>query len=625
MAKSNTSQHHVKGKTHVNMKLLLKGASRIEQFTADVQKENKKQKYISRLESYLETAGNIHQDVSSASCFKLDISSLEALNTKFNNMQLDLDKLKEAMRKIAKHYIESEYDLISDADVEKKVKAIIALSGAYVTGKEINNFFDHMSDKEKKALAAFLQTETGAAICVSSGLISRLFTDEKGKATKKGKEFAKKYLKAKAKTSNKTLSKTKTENYAPLKYKNAYKTTKAARAAWKKDIVKELKRKYNLTDAEASKLADRKMKIAAESTIKKAKIKIKYDGKTEKTKLAAVEKDYKNKMAAVEKDAQKMDNAHDKAIDNASTDDSKVNTSSNDVIEKANKPTEDAIEPATPSKPSEPEQKMPQEPTTPEPQQPSSPESQQPSEPVTDSSGNTTVEQVQEGPVSNQGEQLPAENPHQDSNNFQEAVNEQRESAGTNPVDETADVTPNDPVGIDETGDVSSDVSDVDTTDVDSSTGTHTTIKPETDTDTSGGTVSSHKSSGSSPVVPVVAGVAAAGAAGVGAKIMLDHRTNSVNDSNFGSENWSDATDEDYGLTGDTDSEYYQSNGYESKNNDLIEDDNTTTEQYDYKANSIDEMNIEEKEKADKEAEGISFHDNIAYDAINEAELSEAN
>lgn len=624
---SNTSQY-IHGKTHVNMKLLLKGASRIEQYIADIQKENDKQKYIGRLEEYLETAGSVHQDVSSVSCFKLDISSLEALNTKFNNMQVDLSKLKDAMRKIAKEYIGVEYGYISDKDVEKKVKAILALSGTYVSGKEINDFFKHMSDKELRALAHFLQTETGAAICVSSGLISRLFSTEKGKATKLGKNFAERYLGAKASTSSKTLSKTKLANYAPQKYKNAYKTTKAARAAWKKDIVKDLKQRYNLTDAEASKLADRKMKIAAESAIDKAKARIKYDGKKEQNAIAAIDKNYKNKMAAVEADAQKMDNAHDKAIDNVTSDDSKVQTASNDVIqqqnEAANESTEtqtEAIEDATSTEPAT------------APVQQAQPEAT-PSEPVSDSQGNTTVTQVQEGsaegPVSNQGEQLPAENPQQNSSNFQEAVDEQREAAVTNQVDETADAQSNEPVGISETGetadttDTTGDDPILDSEDT-SDSSTHTTITPDSDSDSSGGTISSKKSSsGSSPVVPIVAGVAAAGAAGVGAKIMLDHRTNSVNDSNFGTENWGEGSDDDYGLTGDNSSEYYQSNGYEEKNSDLIEDDNSTTEHYDYKANSLDEMNIEEKEQADKEAEGISFHDNIAYEAINDAELSEA-
>ena len=636
---SKTSQYN-HGKTHVNMKLLLKGASRIEQYIADVQKENNKQKYIGRLEDYLETAGSVHQDVSSVSCFKLDISSLEALNTKFNNMQTDLTKLKDAMRKIAKQYIGVEYGYISDKDVEKKVKAIMALSGTYVTGKEINDFFDHMSDKEKKALAAFLQTQTGAAICVSSGLISRLFSTEKGKATKKGKAFAEKYLKAKASTSNKTLSKTKTNNYAPQTYKNAYKTTKAARAAWKKDLVKDLKQKYNLTDAEASKLADRKMKIVADNAIKKAKIKIKYDGKTEKSKLATLEKDYKNKMTAVENDAKAMDSKHDKVIDTLTNDDKNVKTASNSTIKNANEAaTKSETQPeAIEEVPVEPKrvQKTISQPET----QPEAQTESTPGETVTDSQGNTTVTQVQEGsstPASTQGEQLPAENPKQGPSNFQDAVDEQREAAVTNPVDETADTQPNDPVGMSGTSDsttaggadTGTDAADDIISDIegsDDSTGTHTTIKPETDIDSSGGTISSKKtSSGTSPVVPVVAGVAAAGAAGVGAKIMLDHRTNSVNDSNFGTENWGEGTDDDYGLTGDTSSEYYKSNGYEAKNSDLIEEDNNTTERYDYKANSLNEMNIEEKEKADKEAGEISFHDNIAYDAINDAELGEAN
>ena len=607
------------GRVYVNMKLLLKGASRLEGFVASSQIDatTKKQKYISQLQSYLEDSGKVHQNSTNASCFATDVSSLDSLNNKFKGLEADITKLVSAMRTIAKNYMEIEYGTSSDS----KMKSLLAMKGDFISAAEINTFIGNLTEADKKALAAFLQSATGAEICVGAGILSVLTK------TDKGKEYVKKYIKTKCATSKKAISKAKVSEYAPSKYAKVYKTTKAARAAWKKDLVKDLKNKYNLSDSEASALADQKMKVIAERNINKAKVDVntKYSTKTKNSKIATIDDKYKKQMAEIDKKAQAYDNEHDKAIDAAVSDDKNVKTESNSQIQQRN---EEALEPAG-------GQKNPSR-TTPEsggsstpsggenqPSSESNPSSET-GETTTDGGGNTTVDQTQTGsnpePVTHSGEALPAENPTQEASNFQEDVDKQRAEAVTNEVDETAGadtaVTPNEKVGSDlaEGSETTTDDNLDPNTIEDDESGTQTTIPSSSESDTSGGSMS-NKKSGSSPVVPVVAGVAAAGAAGVGAKIILDRKTNTVNDGNFGSEDWGDSSNgDDYGI-GDN---YYE-NEYDNKKDDLIEDE---VNNYDYKANSIDEVNLEEKEKADEEANKLSFHDNIAYDAINDAEMN---
>lgn len=614
MAKVKYTSSTSSGKTYIDMKLLLKGAARLEEYLTDTQVDSKtnKQKYIGQLESYLTSSGNIHQDVSDTSCFKLDLSSLNSLNEKFKKINVDLEKLIKAVRDTANQGIKNEFD-----DAKKATETILKSQGDFVSVDRINYFFDHLTDKEKKTLAALLMSATGAQICISSDLLSVL------SESKKGKEFEKKYLKAYSKTTKKAISKTKVKEYAPAKYKRLY--GKNARDEWQKDLQEDLQKKYGLSKADAKALAKEKMDIIAKRNIEKAKVEVnkKLSAKQQQTKIDKLNKEYD---AAIEKLEKKAADTAAKYPENKSkssliADEKKVNTSDNSVIEAQNeagkKPDPTPEQPAedTPVTP-EPEP-TPETEVTPEPVQPTE-NTTTTTETVVDDGGNTYVEEVQEGPVSNQGEQLPPENPKQDSSNFQEAVDEQRE---LNPVDETVAEDPN--VGMDVSGDEISDVTDSDLVDTDiSDTGdTHTTVTPDVEKSTSTTTTTHKKSSGSaSGVVPAVAGVATAGAAGVGAKIILDRRTDSVSDANFGTENWSDGDNDDYGLTGDTSSEYVESTGYQANKSDLIEDDSDS--HYDYKAESINEIDLDEKEKADEEAGKISFHDNIAFDAINEAEMS---
>lgn len=595
-------------KKRIRKDLLLYGANDLDAFSSEYQidKTTNKQKYIGNIETYLNNLGSVHQDTSNTSCFKSSISNLEELNAKFTKLQNDVNTLSKKMRETAKAYIDADQNNYDS--MNKSAMALVASGISAATAKKnLNDFLADIlkkgNEKDAKALAAFLAElkKTNADI----------FTDVKSKlsGTKKGKKFIKEYLNTATKTTKKASSKVST--YHPKKYKT--------RTAWKKSLTTYYKTKYKLTDANAEKLAGQQM-----SQIEKLN-----KGKISATEYNRVLNSRVKEMQTAQATQQSL--AESISADKGSKTDSieQIKQNNEAGTTKNAESIEEALQVETKTV------------ETPAPE-PASETTQ------VDSEGNTTVNTEQVGPavatatevatpaiVNKADEMLPEEPPQQNNQNFQEDVSAAQQEAMNTPtlenqVDESAEstaaITDNSSLsGTTTDPNLDSDLDKLDTADSTSDiidgekkkSSTHTTID-SSDTLESGSTTK--KSSGSSPVVPVVAGVAAAGAAGVGAKVILDRRVNTSNDGNIGSENWSDDSYESsYSDTNSND--YYDTNSYEARNNNLIEEESNSVNNYDYKANSLKDMSIEEKEKQDMEKGEISFHDNIAYDAISDAEL----
>ncbi|MBQ6477180.1 MAG: hypothetical protein IJI43_01950 [Bacilli bacterium] len=605
-----------KGKRRFDVRLLLYGANKLDGFSSKYQVDatTHLQKYIANLESYLNELGNVHQSASNISCFNASITILEKLNKDFNTLKTHVDTLSDKMRSIAKNMIKADGSKTYE-QVNKEAKSL------KINSKDFNaataSLISSLSTAEKKRLAKVikkLKSLTSAE--VSTKVVSKI------KKTKAGKEFYKEYVKANTKTTKK--SKSKVNTYKPAKYKS--------RAAWKKALISKYKKEKGLSDADAKKMATAQMKLReklAKGKISKTEYKTQVNKKLSsikaKANLKADESTVKTETVEQIK-ARNGDSTTSSPAKESTT--TTENTSSSSSSSSSTSTTSSSTGNNTTTQAST---TQPSSSTTTT--QTSTGQSSTTTESASSTGGSAAAAAT--GTVAGAGagaavthNPLPASNPQpQAASNFaenysaSEGASASATSAPESQVDESADTGASEE-GIDFSDNLDGEGSET----TDDLTG----LENETDSETDSGVIdglesdsssssSKKSSSGTSPVVPVVASVAAAGAAGVGAKIILDKRANSNNEGNFGTENWDESSGGDYGLSSG-DVEYYD-NGSSNKNDNLIDDDNTDSK-YDYKAGSIDEVDVEEKEKKDAEEGIASFNDSIAYDAISDADIN---